>query len=408
MEFEIESFLKFGYFLNNHINKDEHQIYLKTDDAVKNLLNSPSELFNHGYECLLKSIESDFKTNSKHVVPLSGGADSRLILAALSEFTEHKNIETYTFGTPGTYDYDFANRVSKSFNIKHRNIDLSSYEYTQESLEENCLHTKGLTLLFHNPPVNFLKQNYPDFQFWSGFMGGEVAGSHIQIDIDKVDEKLAERFIQSNKVSRSFFEINKNDVLNNLTLPEGDNRLTTYEAVDYLNRQLKFIKPHVCVDGFDFRTPFVKPIWSNFIYSLPISYRLKQRFFYDFCYARFPDYFNMPLKNFHGSSLPLNQFTYYKNRTKNLILSTLLPRDLYTDKRVNYSDYGRRMLMDKNFRNLLLENLNSLKSRSIIEPTVIDAIIKQHLSKNKNFGIEIMLLVSLEVILTCRSKGMRN
>ena len=38
--------------------------------------------------------------NSKHVVPLSGGLDSRGVLVTLLEFTEARNIKIYTFGTP--------------------------------------------------------------------------------------------------------------------------------------------------------------------------------------------------------------------------------------------------------------------------------------------------------------------
>ena len=96
--------------------------------------------------------------------------DSRAILGALLEFTEAKNINTYTFGTPGTLDYDIGNYIAKKTGTNHTVYPLNEYKY---SLSEEIMVSKILTIsqyYFITLPFS-IANKYSDFKIWSGFMG---------------------------------------------------------------------------------------------------------------------------------------------------------------------------------------------------------------------------------------------
>src|SRR6056297_2481821 len=57
------------------------------------------------------------------VVMLTSGLDSRLILGAILESTSASNIESFTWGIPGTYDYEISKKIARKYDIKHTRID---------------------------------------------------------------------------------------------------------------------------------------------------------------------------------------------------------------------------------------------------------------------------------------------
>ena len=103
----LDSFLYFGYSLEykndiydvdfSNINKEK---YAKADET---------ELIRLGSKLLRESVSNLYYSNDKHLVPLSGGSDSRALIALLLEHTNVSSIKTYTFGTPKTFDYEIGN-----------------------------------------------------------------------------------------------------------------------------------------------------------------------------------------------------------------------------------------------------------------------------------------------------------
>ena len=144
----LNSFLKLGYFLD-YKNKDI-SINVSNIDKQKYQDIEEYELIKIGSKLWKESICSNFDTNQKHLVPISGGLDSRAILSALLEHTEAKNIYTYTFGTPNTLDYDVGNYVSKKLGTKHTSFDLTQYNFNQKELEDISKRVNFQTILFHH------------------------------------------------------------------------------------------------------------------------------------------------------------------------------------------------------------------------------------------------------------------
>ena len=111
----LNSFLKFGYFLDyknsnysfdfSNINKNKYKDFTE------------EKLINIGIKLWKNAIRNQFDEKEMNVVPLSGGLDSRAILATLSEITDPSKIYTYTFGSPGTWDFEIGNYIAKIFLI---------------------------------------------------------------------------------------------------------------------------------------------------------------------------------------------------------------------------------------------------------------------------------------------------
>lgn len=109
-----------------------------------------------------------FNPNKKKCIPLSGGLDSRGILGALLECTSAQNIYTFTFGIPGTYDYEIGNMIAKKDGTKHKCINLLNYQYTQYELEEVFRRVDMQTVLFFTYPISITDEIMNDKDVWSG------------------------------------------------------------------------------------------------------------------------------------------------------------------------------------------------------------------------------------------------
>ena len=61
---------------------------------------------------LSRVVHASITPGRTHYIPLSGGLDSRALLAAAME--AGAEVETLTFGMPGTMDYEDGNRVARA------------------------------------------------------------------------------------------------------------------------------------------------------------------------------------------------------------------------------------------------------------------------------------------------------
>jgi hypothetical protein len=66
-----------------------------------------------------------------HVVPLTGGLDSRAVLALLIDGGVKDKVVTVTMGTPGTFDYEIGRRVARRAEVPHERIDLTQIRMTR-------------------------------------------------------------------------------------------------------------------------------------------------------------------------------------------------------------------------------------------------------------------------------------
>lgn len=389
----VNTFLKLGYFLDyenpkysvdfSNIDKD-----LYKDSSVSELVEKASELF-------LNSVEKKFCTSQKHVVPISGGLDSRAILGALLEFTDASNIYTYTFGTPGTLDYEIGCQVGKTFGTKHTSFPLTQNDYSMDELINISHRVDHQTVLFHHAPVYKLDQVFNGYEFWSGYFGDPLVGSHYNKKYPTKIEEAIPLFLKLNQYQSDIsITLDVERDLSNLLYVERDINLSTMEQLDFKYRQLKFVAPHVLMKGFKYQTPFMDEELFNFFLSIDNAYRENQFLYKKMLIKTFPKLFSYPVKNNYGLPLSASRFSVQSARIINKIRGKLLSKK--QNRFINYLDFDVKIREKEDLRNIIKNCVEDLAERDFLDLDPRD-IFSKHVNQQGNYGRILILLASLEI-----------
>lgn len=387
----LHGFLQLGYFLD--YDNPNYKFDFSGINKEKYAEASLTELVNEGGRLWVEAISANFNSNDKHLVPISGGLDSRAILAGLLKHTEAKNIYTYTFGTPKTLDYEIGNYIAKKLGTKHTSYDLTKHIYSQEELEDISKRVDRQTILFQHPPVHKIIDNYVGFQLWSGFMGDPIAGSKL-VECDN-GENIYSFFIKKNIYTKSV-PLGKSDEVKALIgLPRVNNKLLTrHEAIDFENRQLKFIAPHVLMNGFDYKLPFLEKSFFDFMLSAPNKYRLNQLLYKEILLKLFPKEFSYKTKTNFGLPLKATKQRVLVKRVQDKISRTI---GIGSPVTTNYLDFNKKIREKEDLRKIISNNILDLKQRNIVDWIDIERILTTHLSGKGNHADALIVLASLEI-----------
>ena len=389
----LNSFLKLGYFLDYQNNDIKIDISNIDKEKYKDI--SESELIDIGSNLWKEAISSNFKNNQKHLVPISGGLDSRAILAGLLEHTETKNIYTYTFGTPNTLDYDIGNYVAKEIGTNHTSFDLTNYIYNQNELENISKRVDFQTILFHHAPVLKVDELFSGCQTWNGFMGDPLAGSKLTNNPSTTMEEAKNKFIQKNIYVKSI-QLSQNNNFQNLIddicIDKG--RLTFDEQIDFQNRQTKYISPHVLMKGYDYKLPFLYQPYIDFMLSIDNKYRTNQNLYEKILLNSFPNEFSYKTKGNFGLPLGASKNAIFMKRVQDKIFRTV---GLSKGVGINYLDFNDKIRTKKDLRDVISMNVLDLKKRDIIDWIDIENILNNHLSNKGNHSDALIVLASFEI-----------
>ena len=135
------------------------------------------KLFNKSRCRTLHNVFSDYGAGP-HIVPLSGGYDSRIILAMLLKLGLKDQIKTVTFGTPGTFDYEIGSNIAKQLDIEHHKIDLSSFIFQKRDLDNFMRNSDAWIWPFDTFFNSLINTKFgDDVTYWRGFLGETLAGA---------------------------------------------------------------------------------------------------------------------------------------------------------------------------------------------------------------------------------------
>ena len=342
-----------------------------------------------------------------HVVPLSGGLDSRAILGGLLESLETRQIRAVTFGSPGTWDYEIGREVAHAAGVRWEAIDLSSEDWRWEiaQLVKTARRIERPIGLFdahvnHQVPERFGAENV----YWSGFMGDPLSGSHL-LPRDSATWGEAQRhFVRCNRFCRSIdlpppdFEPQR--CLPPSPLPDGED-LCYDEQLDVAVRQQCLIRHIVLPKGYEYRTPFLHPAWVSFILSVPRRYRAGQYLYKEILKAAYARLFALPAKNNLG--LPLDAPAWRKG-ARLLGLGArgwarrVAPSLLYSiSPGLNYIDFDRDIRRRPDLRATISESLQDLRRRGLVDWIDVESLWQRHERRQGNHADALMLLASLEI-----------
>jgi len=409
----ILSFLHFGYLPQIPRNLSSEPWVGNKSDACDTIRKSPNkpQLIAQGIHALKAAFQNI--VGGMHIVPLSGGLDSRAILGGLLNAGLKNRIAMVTFGTPGTLDYEIGSYVAKRIGLRHEAIDLTRVKLDQEVLEKTIDEGGAWTYLidsFYNRLIS--KRFGKDPTYWSGFMGDPLAGSHLLPTDSNSWREALDKFVKRNSFSRSIVltppGFRPEDVLPQSPLL-NESHLSYDEQLDFGIRQQCCIKPLVLPEGYDYRAPFLQPDWVNFILSVPRRYREYQFLYKEILKEAYPKLFSLPTKTNFG--LPLDapkwqlQLQQLTLRVRSAARRFFPSGSWGAHPMTNYIDFDQGLRARKDLKNVVYENIQDLKRHGIIEWLDINEIWNRHQRKQANYADVLILLASLEINLKVQEKS---
>ncbi len=393
---KIASFLELGYFLDY----SPTTVRLPSKiEAVDQTGLTQTELLGRIRSHFLGSVEKLFKPGQTNVVPLSGGLDSRAVLGALLEFTDSSNIVTYTYGLPGSFDFEIAGRVARQAGIRNMQIPLKEYDYTLDELLETSAAMDHQTLLFYHAPLYRIKQSFAGGLHWSGFLGEAITGDHIRGELATGQEEAIDKFIDFNRFIKGGDALLLSGGLDysrqQVVIPSPARGFLTFEeGLDLLNRQNKYIAPHVMLKGFEHAAPFNDPALMALFLGLTEDQKRHQGLFKQFLQWWQPVLFSLPVKNNVGFPLGAAR---WKPKVRKKWIGLRKRFGVLNDPNINYFNFSGNLIESASFRHLVWSQLADLMARKLWDTFNLEEIWKSHLNKTADHGKLIQGLFSLEV-----------
>jgi asparagine synthetase B (glutamine-hydrolysing) len=342
------------------------------------------------------------------VVLLSGGLDSRAVLAGLLEHCEARNIHTYTFGTPGTWDYDIGCFLAKQLGTRHKTFDLRKIPFTHERMHTILDLIDGIVHM-GRPHDEMVRDIDPSSTVWSGFLGDSMAGGNLPLTFSDSPES---HFLTRNRYAKSVLDLAK--VLVGTSISEDDIRHfpsavsnLSYDTLDLYQRQERYVA-HVCFPrGLDWKAPFLERQWLAFALSLPTTHRRNQTLYKKILVKAFPKLYSWPTRNNFGN--PLDEAStwgsnFYRIRRKVVSrLGGILSLGKGSGGRVmpdiEYINFREGIRRRKDLYHLVKENIERLQHRNFLNNQAIHMLWEEHQASYCNHARALMLLTCLETII---------
>mgnify|MGYP001072838976 CR=1 FL=1 len=405
MTFEEKAslFLYFGYLPVFDSNWDECP-WMKKAPTSKNehSMMNEADLILEGIKSWKNSIKNCITENESYIVPLSGGLDSRAILAELLELGFKDKITTVTYGSPGTWDFDIGTGIADKLKLDHCSIDLNRILIDRDKLKQ-ALHSGGewtdlFTTYFNKMiPLKFGHESL----YWTGYMGDPISGSHLSKRDSKTLNEAWERFVDRNKMSVSY-KVAKRDIImkciniDQLMQPQS---ISYDEMFDFQVRQQSYIKRVVTTGGYRFACPFIQAHWVNYMVNIPRNYRTDQRLYRRILLKAYPELFSYPTKFLKGLPLNAAHVKILNNKIEYKVGRAIekLTGLKRMNRNMNYIDFDDAFRNRKDYNQLGCEMLTSLQARKVLNFKPLD-IWDSHLKRNKSHQDIIRLMISLEIM----------
>lgn len=373
-------------------------------------MQEPTRLIESGVNRLQQAFRNTLNGTDvaqRHILPLSGGLDSRAILGGLLENVESTQIQAVTFGTPGAWDYDIGRQVARAAGVRCESVDLTAedWQWNTGDLVRTAARMKRPVWIFDAHVNRQIPERFGGEEvYWSGFMGDPLAGSHLPKEDSATWKQAQERFAERNQFADSV-TLRPPGFAPSSCLPAApfidSDRLCYDEQLDFTIRQQCRIRHIVMPADYVYQTPFLDPEWSSFILNVARKYRERQSLYREVLKCAYPELMSMPAKT--NAGLPLNAAPWRRAaRVGGLRLRSAASRIVPWLKRgtspgVNYIDFDRGLRQRNDLKQVVHENLQDLKRRHIVDWIDIDDIWQRHQSEASDAADALLLLASLEI-----------
>lgn len=354
-----------------------------------------NKIFDHAF----KAIDS----KSRHLLLLSGGLDSRAILGGLLERVDSKQIQTVTFGTPGTWDFEIGKRIAKYAGVKHRAVDLTNPDWAwgERGLIETAKRMEQPVQLFDS----YVNQKIPEifgegYFYWVGFLGGTSTqpyhGSHSWAEAKELFVK-EKKFVRSMEITPSLY----NPVESLPQLPFCGPETLSFDDQLHFMRQNLLTRNILFRKDYHFITPFYNTDWIYFFSKVPPKFRVDYLLYKKILKTQYPRLFSLPVKNNFGYALnTLPILTYPKRgllKIKRLTNTNFPKLYLGVHPNINYIDIDEGLRERVDLRELIDKCLHDLIERELVTWLDIEYIWDLHQRRRANYADALLILAALEL-----------
>lgn len=274
-----------------------------------------------------QAVERRLQSDQRIVIPLSGGLDSRAILAAALKCKNTSDILTCTFGPPGGYDYEIPKIITRQYGLKHVQVPTLDDHAFLDEWKANSLDSDGSIDNIYTNFANDLTR-LRDFSttFAVGYLGETIGGGHLAPWMLAAGRYgPGDSYLMTKFLFEHHAEVPIPDVatimglsapqLRELLLPMVETTLgpsLPLQTVanrchywDFQHRQRIFINPTVQKrqGEFWYLLPFTDHQFVDRMLQMPLAARLGSRVFHKMLTLLDPALFGLPTANFKGKSL---------------------------------------------------------------------------------------------------------
>lgn len=321
---------------------------------------------------ILKSAVQRAASGFDHViVPISGGLDSRAILAVAVEIG--LAVDAFTVGTPGTDDFDYGTDVANFLGVQHVAHDVREFNFSMSALEALARSLNDwvspIDIWFNTAP---LADYNPSLPVLTGLYGDFVAGEFAIGS--KPTANTFDQFVADEAHFRRPLRTDLANLLRNNLPASKSPALSEYEICRLIFMHTCTYRPNVFGLDREYRNPFADEEWVVFMMGAGMKARKGKTLYHDVLRAGWPSAFGMPTKNLKGASLlssPLTKKILYTKSQAGNVLRRCVPiseKLLGPGRGHNYADFLPLVKSNESFRRLLSDALSSLKERDLILP----------------------------------------
>lgn len=382
---------------------------------------APKDPLSAPYDSLISTVQSAFQSAvdaelrthdaERHVVPLSSGLDSRAILAALLDHpaVDRSDVQTVTFGTPGTWDYDIGPQVADAAGVANRTVDLrpGSFDWSLDSLRAYARKQSRPIRMFEgyvNDSVSRVVET-EDTAVWSGLLGGTTTGQHVDETPHDSWEAAVAEFVEHGHYTslEPPGHEPRRAIPSEPYLPQS--AMAFPNQLSFAHRQQCYIKPVVLADGTRC-TPFTHPSWLEVMLNVPRTHRAHRALFTDAMVDAYPELFSLPTDASAGYPLSVGESRRKIRRGGHLLIDSLAEKlgRSYTHPDTNYLNFARGFREAGELRRTAEELIDDLQERELPAGVNPGTIWEQH-QAGSDRSRDIKVLCSLELYLSEREEA---
>lgn len=348
--------------------------------------------------------------NLNHVVPLSGGLDSRAVLAALRSFLDSREIVCATFGVPGTFDFELPKCIIRKAEVQGEFVDLSETEWDLSRLITFARSCGSPIPVFHAYLNHQVRTRFDPLRtvYWSGFLGDALSGAHLPSTESTTWEVAKQQFRKRNLLFQKKHPLcgsgsitwDVDDLLPSHAVYPHLGGLSYDDQLDLGVRQAYYIKPHVLMRGYSYAAPFCDPDWIHLMLTLPREFRLRQRLYKACLLQLSPRLFEWPVKNNVGLPLTAARWRLYAAKTRlraARLFSTMRLMSPTTDPMMNYIDFTCELRKSNGLRRVINEAVTLLYEWEHIDKTVIGHLWSRLSHGHRGSGEMLLALGSVAI-----------